>query len=373
MAGRNKKRPRAIEPLFGSSKKVKDPVQERWDNPTTAPLKPVFTDHSNGFRTVDETRTYHNMEVFQYGEEPAVLPADDAPTAEWERLAVGVRVPDVAGAGSVNCLAFPVQSRQISVEAYEELSGDSKRRCVWDESSGVWHYCARNLVDGRKSGGRKVTDMYLANLVSQRPLKGNIAAKCRLVLDWEFDPATQHPRERCLLVSTQKVQKGFEYVLDTEYADRQRAGHDSDLESDSDCAEVASPAASSKVRCVTEFESSLLDFTQSTNIHLGEVVKTLCKQGAVYERLGVLVDNSYLGLRIDQSSSDETAKKLNALFSKMSEVCALLEESNRIARNHCAHHLAVEEDNAGTSKMADRVAKHGSDEEVDYEPYESPR
>ena len=134
----------------------------------------------------------------------------------WEQD-VHLKVPDES-TGSNNALVVPVYCEDISLEDLNSLPRAEQLRCIWDEAHGTWVHCARRSVDGFDSAGGVVRCKYIGNMVPFAP--EGTSPNCRMVLDWDWTEG-KLLEERCILVSTHKMEHGFEWRLDEDFMQRQ--------------------------------------------------------------------------------------------------------------------------------------------------------
>ena len=144
------------------------------------------------------------------------VPEEDAPESVWDED-VHLKVPDDEN-GSNSALVVPVYCEDISLEDLHSLPRAEQLRCVWDEAHGTWVHCARRAVDGLDSAGKMLRCKYIGNMVPFAP--EGVSPNCRIVLDWDWtEDKPMH--ERCMLISSHKMERGFEWRLDKDYMGRQ--------------------------------------------------------------------------------------------------------------------------------------------------------
>ena len=144
------------------------------------------------------------------------VPEEDAPESVWDED-VHLKVP-VDEPGSNSALVVLVQCEDIPLEDLLSLPRAEQLRCVWDEAHGTWVHCARRAVDGLDSEGKMLRNRYIGNMVPFAP--EGVSPNCRIVLDWDWtEDKPMH--ERCMLISSHKMERGFEWRLDKDYMERQ--------------------------------------------------------------------------------------------------------------------------------------------------------
>ena len=159
------------------------------------------------------------------------VPEEDAPESVWDED-VHLKVPDDAN-GSNSAMVVPVHCDDISLEDLRSLPRAEQLRCIWDGAHGTWVHCARRAVDGFDSEGGMLRCKYIGNMVPFAP--EGVSPNCRIVLDWDWTE-DKPMRERCMLVSSHKMERGFEWRLDKDFMQRQLedglAEDESEYESD---------------------------------------------------------------------------------------------------------------------------------------------
>ena len=145
------------------------------------------------------------------------VPEEGVPESVWDED-VHLKVPDGLGHGSNSAMVVPVHCDDISLEDLRSLPRAEQLRCIWDEAHGTWVHCARRAVDGFDSDGKLLRFMYIGNMVPFAP--EGVSPNCRIVLDWDWNE-TKPLEERCMLVSSHKMERGFEWRLDKEFMQRQ--------------------------------------------------------------------------------------------------------------------------------------------------------
>jgi hypothetical protein len=174
------------------------------------------------------------------------VPDEGTPESVWEED-VHLRLPAKA-TGSNNAMVVPVHCEDISLEDLRSLPRAEQLRCIWDEAHGTWVHCARRAVDGFDTDGTILRFLYIGNMVPFAP--AGVSPNCRIVLDWEWDE-TKPPEERCMLVSSHKMEHGFEWRLDKDFMERQLeeglAGNVSEPESEPESWDVSKSGDVSKV------------------------------------------------------------------------------------------------------------------------------
>ena len=153
--------------------------------------------------------------VTNTGVDPDV-PGEDASEGDWDNSGWSLYVPR-EGSGCRNVVWFPLWCRKITREDVVLIPEDSQWRCKHDPKTGEWFEVPRGMLSG-KLAGKKVFNTYMANCV--RAKRPGETANCRIVVDWEHTWGTDPEHLRCILVSTQKCEKGHERKADIEYAVR---------------------------------------------------------------------------------------------------------------------------------------------------------
>lgn len=223
---------------------------------------------------------------------------------EWEECGMGHYL---AGSGcSRGSIVHPLYCEVLTEVEYEGLPEVSKLRCVpqpAEEGSGFYH-CPRSHIDGEYEGA-PCLGVYVANGV--RFAKPGEISNCCIMLDWDWGKLPEDEKDvhrRCILCSTQKTERGFEWRID-----RRRAMYllgiglessSSDSESEDECgassskgkvlparvgskrlrsgAPAAGSSSSSKADVSDdgpEMRQRLVGATESTNMHLGDMKNEL--------------------------------------------------------------------------------------------------
>lgn len=144
------------------------------------------------------------------------VPEEDVPESVWDED-VHLKVPEDEN-GSNSALVVPVHCEDIALEDLLSLPRAEQLRCVWDEAHGTWVHCARRAVDGFDSEGKMLRNRYIGNMVPFAP--EGVSPNCRIVLDWDWTE-DKPMQERCMLISSHKMEKGFEWRLDKDFMGRQ--------------------------------------------------------------------------------------------------------------------------------------------------------
>ena len=225
------------------------------------------------------------------------VPDEGAPESVWEED-VHLRLPDKA-TGSNNAMVVPVHCEDISLEDLHSLPRAEQLRCIWDEAHGTWVHCARRAVDGFDKDGQLLRFLYMGNMVPFAP--AGVSPNCRIVLDWDW--SDEKPlEERCMLVSSHKMEKGFEWRLDKDFMQRQLEDGLAEDES--------------------EYESDLGN------------ASTVPKEGAVTRSQVSAVDASS-----NQDFQERVVHALETHAMEMSSLAALLREHNELSRERNAQEM----------------------------------
>ena len=209
----------AVKKAKNDPKSRDEEVESFWNSPSTLAMKSaeVITKIPN------KTYVAYAQMMMNWGD-PAVtstqdepdVPGEDASEDDWDDSGWSLYVPR-EGSGCRNAVWFPLYCRKITREDVILTPEDSQWRCKYDPKSGEWFEVPRGMVNGDLAK-QKVFTKYMANCV--RAKKPGETANCRIVVDWEHKWGTDPEHLRCILVSTQKCEKGHEWKVDIEYAKR---------------------------------------------------------------------------------------------------------------------------------------------------------
>ena len=228
--GTKRKGAPGAKPKAAAKKAKNDPksrdeeVDSFWNSPSTRAQKSAATvirTPAGRFVSYEQMMMSCGDPTILDGDEKD-LPGTDATEDEWDDSGWSLYVPPEPGAGKCGAVWFPLWCRRITRDDVVLIPEESQWRCKFDPKSGEWFEVPRGMVDGAEDNTNPAKKLpkntFMANCVRAR--RPGEVANCRIVVDWEHRWGEDPEELRCILVSTQKCEKGHEWKADIDYAAR---------------------------------------------------------------------------------------------------------------------------------------------------------